>query len=70
MMYRFGVPVTVLTFCVTALGLATALAGLFVKDLYIGNSVSMIAQGRGQDLVTAAVAVPLTIIFLMRIRKQ
>jgi hypothetical protein len=60
--YRLGLSVTVLTLAVTALGLVTALAGLFAKDLYVGNSVSMIAQGRGQDAVTLFIAVPVTIV--------
>lgn len=65
MEYRLNLPVIVLTIVVAALGLITALAGLLTKDLYAGNSVSMIAQGKGQDLVTAAIAVPATIIILV-----
>jgi len=49
-MYRTGSPVAVLTLLVIVLALATSIAGLVARDLYSGNSISVIAQGRGRTL--------------------
>ncbi|MFP4563420.1 MAG: hypothetical protein ACLFRY_08920 [Spirochaetia bacterium] len=65
MEYKLDSTLVILTCIIIVLGLGTALAGLFSDRLYQGNSVSLIAQGKGQDLVTAVIAVPATIIILV-----
>lgn len=65
MHYKLDVSIIILTCAIIVLGLGTALAGLLSGKLYSGNSVSLIAQGKGQDLVTAVIAVPAAIIILV-----
>jgi hypothetical protein len=65
MQYKLDMSIIILTCVIIVLGLGTALAGLLSERLYQGNSVSLIAQGKGQDLVTAVIAVPATILLLV-----
>jgi len=65
MQYKLNLSIIIVTCITIALGLGTALAGLLSGKLYQGNSVSLVAQGKGQDLVTAVIAVPAAIIVLV-----
>ena len=63
-MKRPDTSVTVLTLLSIVLALVTSLAGLLFPELYEGNSVSITAQGHGQDLITAVIAVPAALVVL------
>ena len=51
-------PAAWLSIIILILGAILSLAGLLIEDIYSGNSLSLTAQARGQDLVTLCIAVP------------
>lgn len=51
-------PAAWLSLIILILGAVLSLAGLLIEDIYSGNSLSLAAQARGQDLVTLCIAVP------------
>jgi len=64
-MQPMSVPIVVLSGIIVVLGAVLSLVGIFVDDVYEGNSASLIAQGKGQDLVTLMLAVPALIVALI-----
>jgi len=60
-----SVTTSLLTFVIIILGIVLSLAGVFIDGVYAGNSVSLIAQAKGQDLVTLVIAVPALLIALI-----
>jgi len=52
------VSIIVLSGIIIVLGAVLSLVGILVADVYEGNSASIVAQGKGQDLFTIMIAVP------------
>jgi hypothetical protein len=57
-MQSVSIPIVVFSGIIIVLGAVLSLVGILVDNVYEGNSASLIAQGKGQDLVTIMLAVP------------
>ena len=64
-MQPMSVPIVVLSGIIAVLGAVLSLVGILVDGVYEGNSASLIAQAKGQDLVTIMLAVPALIVALI-----